>query len=101
MGLCLVVLCAFVFCIAYSLQTPCSSLFFFFFSFFFLINNLPEGEIVRQIDRQTDRRMHVYKENSLHKRKRMVNNHGDLIINILFFSSYRLFLVSQVEQVTL
>ena len=97
MGLCLVVLCAFVFCIAYSLQTPCSSLFFFLF----FINNLPEGEIVRQIDRQTDRRMHVYKENSLHKRERMVNNHGDLIINILFFSSYRLFLVSQVEQVIL
>ena len=100
MGLCLVVLCTFVFCIAYSLQTPCSSLSFFLF-FFFFINNLPEGEIVRQIDRQTDRRMHVCKENSLHKRERMVNNHGDLIINILFFSSYRLFLVSQVEQVTL
>lgn len=89
MGLCLVVLCAFVLCIAYSFRTPFSSLFFF--------KIICQGEI----DRQTERRMDVYKEDSLHTRKRMVSNHGDLIFNILFFSSYRLFLVSQVEQVTL
>ena len=71
MGLCLVVLCGFVFCIAYSLQTPCSSLFFFFFSFFFLINNLPEGEIVRQIDRQTDRQKNacIQRKQSTQKEK--------------------------------
>lgn len=62
MGLCLVVLCAFVLCIAHSFRTPFSSLFFF-------LSNLPGRD--RQTDRQTDRKKNgcIQRRQSTHKEK--------------------------------